>query len=390
MELHNILNTVEASPDKRQRTSDAPEKGGVEWQFERTSEFPPLHNDLIIRAARKEPTERAPVWIMRQAGRYLPEFKEVRAGNDFFQVCRTPELACELTLQPIRRYPLDAAIIFSDILVVPQCMGLQVEMKTGKGPVFPFPLLDPTEIDTRLVEANVARDLDYVFQAITLTRKKLEGKVPLIGFSGAPWTLMAYMVEGEGSKTFSKAKAWLYKYPAHSHRLLQKIADVVVEYLLGQVAAGAQLLQVFDSWAGELSPQIFHEFCLPYLAQIAERVKATSDVPMIVFAKGANHAIEELSKLKYDVLGIDYTVDIAQARVSAGGRVVLQGNLDPCALFATEEQIRGHVEMMLQRGGTQNYIANLGHGLMPEHNPDNVGFFIKAVQEISLRMNQDN
>jgi len=356
--------------------------------------FPILQNDLLLRAARREKTERTPVWIMRQAGRYLPEFRDLRVENDFFKVCRTPELACEVTLQPVLRYDLDAAIIFSDILVVPQAMGLEVRMDPGKGPVFPNPLLSPDEIDTRLVQPDVVKELKYVFDAISLTRHKLRGKLPLIGFSGAPWTLMAYMVEGEGSKTFSKAKAWLFQYPNQSRKLLQKITDVVVDYLVGQAHAGAQLMQVFDSWAGELGPDVFATFALPYLRQIADRVKKeVPEVPLVVFAKGANYAIKELAALNYDVIGLDWTVDPEDAKQVSGkySRVALQGNLDPCVLYADEKTIRAHVRKMLTKFGTRGHIANLGHGLHPTHSPENVGWFIKAVHEISeeIQHNED-
>jgi len=295
-----------------------------------------------------------------------------------------------LTLQPIRRFPLDAAIIFSDILVVPQCLGLEVIMKPAKGPVFPNPLLSPEEVDTRLVTPNVEKDLSYVFTAITLTRHKLEGKVPLIGFAGAPWTLMAYMVEGEGSKTFSKAKKWLYQFPEASHKLLRKVTDCLIEYLKGQAKAGAQLLQVFDSWAGELSPADFDKFCLPYIKEIGDKLKESfPDVPLIIFAKGSNYALEELSKLKYDVIGTDWTITPAEARVKVGTHVSLQGNLDPCVLYADKQVIHNEVERMIKSFGTQNYIANLGHGLHPEHNPEHVGWFIDAVHEISEKMNKE-
>jgi len=251
------------------------------------TDFPPLKNDIILRAERRERTEYTPFCIMRQAGRYLPEFGEFRVERDFFTVCRTPELACELTLQPIRRFELDAAIIFSDILVVPQVMGLKIEMKSGKGPVFPDPIHHPREIDSRLVDPNVDMELGYVFDAITLTRHKLEGKVPLIGFSGAPWTLMAYMIEGEGTKKFQKAKRWLYDWPEDSHKLLQKLTNIIIKYLIGQIKAGAQLIQLFDSWAGELAPDIFNTFLYPYLKQIAHEVKQQyKHIPIILFAKG--------------------------------------------------------------------------------------------------------
>eukprot|EP01119_Soliformovum_irregulare_P004553 TRINITY_DN15600_c0_g1_i1.p1 TRINITY_DN15600_c0_g1~~TRINITY_DN15600_c0_g1_i1.p1 ORF type:complete len:368 (-),score=106.52 TRINITY_DN15600_c0_g1_i1:11-1006(-) len=326
---------------------------------------------------------------MRQAGRYLPEFLKAKEGKDFFDVCRTPELCCELTLQPIRRYALDAAIIFSDILVIPQAMGLDVEMKPGKGPSFPNPLKSPEEIDTRLTIPNVHEKLGYVFQAITLTRHKLEGKVPLIGFSGAPWTLMAYMVEGEGTKTWSRSKAWLYKYPEDSHRLLKMITTSIISYLKAQVNAGAQLLQVFDSWAGELSPDQFSTFCLPYLRQIASEIKAAfPEIPLIVFAKGANESIVNISTLGYDVLGLDWGISPKVARdLVRNTNVSLQGNLDPAALFGDRDSIRREVRKMLNGFGTRKLIANLGHGLIPEHNPEHVGWFIDAIHEISEEIN---
>eukprot|EP01104_Vermistella_antarctica_P010842 TRINITY_DN2934_c0_g1_i1.p1 TRINITY_DN2934_c0_g1~~TRINITY_DN2934_c0_g1_i1.p1 ORF type:complete len:403 (+),score=83.51 TRINITY_DN2934_c0_g1_i1:80-1288(+) len=374
-----------------------------------TSTFPPLTNDTFLRAARGLKTDYVPVWIMRQAGRYLPEFREVRAEAEFFKVCRTPELACEVTLQPIRRYPLDASIIFSDIMTVPQAMGLEVVMVKGKGPTFPSPLTVPEDM-ARLVipEPNA---LQYVFDAITLTRHRLEGKVPLIGFTGAPWTLMAYMIEGGGSKTFAKAKGWLYRYPEEAKDLLQRVTDVVVDYLVGQAHAGAQALQVFDSWAGELSPRHFEIFALPYLRQIATKVKAKlrSDgvddpPPMIVFAKGAHYAVSTLSATtEYDVIALDWTMTPSEgrrlARRKAGGdvdsdgdggegeRVTVQGNLDPCALYGTKEQVGEEVERMITEMGTQNYIANLGHGLHPTHDPECVGAFIDAVHEVSKRLN---
>lgn len=354
--------------------------------------FPPLKNDTILRAARREPTEYTPIWIMRQAGRYLPEFREFRVEKDFFTVCRTPELACELTLQPIRRYELDAAIIFSDILVVPQAMGLKVEMRQGKGPVFPDPLQHPKEIDSRLIDPNVDIELGYVFDAITLTRHKLEGKVPLIGFSGAPWTLMAYMIEGEGTKKFSKAKRWLYEWPEDSHKLMRKLTNVIIKYLLGQIKAGAQLLQLFDSWAGELAPDIFNNFCLPYLKQIAHEIKQQyKNVPIILFAKGANYALEELSTLEYDVLGTDWCIDAADAVKATGNysRVALQGNMDPTVMYASKEVIDYQVTQMLTKFGGNGHIANLGHGLHPDMDPQHVGWFVDAVHTISRKIRKE-
>uniref|UniRef100_A0A674MK63 Uroporphyrinogen decarboxylase n=1 Tax=Takifugu rubripes TaxID=31033 RepID=A0A674MK63_TAKRU len=350
-----------------------------------------LLNDTFLRAARGEDTEHVPVWCMRQAGRYLPEFRKTREGRDFFDTCRSPEACCELTLQPLRRFPFDAAIIFSDILVIPQALGMNVQMVAGKGPTFPEPLKEPEDLQQLQAKVDVSKELDYVFKAITLTRHKIEGKVPLIGFSGAPWTLMSYMIEGGGSNTHSKAKRWLYRHPEASHMLLKMLTDVIVQYLLGQVAAGAQALQVFESHAGILGPVEFKEFSLPYLRDIARRVKdklkeAGEDIPMIVFAKDAHYALEDLSQSHYEVVGLDWTIDPQSARERTGGKVSLQGNMDPCALYAPKERISQIVKKMLEGFGKKGYIANLGHGLYPDMDPENVGAFVDAVHQHSKQM----
>ncbi|XP_054268085.1 uroporphyrinogen decarboxylase [Macrosteles quadrilineatus] len=350
--------------------------------------FPPLKNDRLLRAARGEEVDRVPVWVMRQAGRYLPEFREVRKKHDFFTICQTPELAAEITLQPIRRFDLDAAIIFSDILVVPQALGMIVEMKEGVGPVLPNPLVTPKDIETLQYPVDVRAKLGYVSEAITLTRHKLEGKVPLIGFSGAPFTLMGYMIEGGGSKTLSKVKAWLYRYPEDSRRLLQIISDVVIDYLVEQAAAGAQLLQVFESSAEYLGPEMFRRFALPFLIDVCERVKFNiqerkiGDIRMTVFAKGAHYAIKELANSPYDVVGLDWTVDPEIARKQVGLNITLQGNLDPCALYAPTEEISKMAQAMVEKFGKQRYIANLGHGIYPDVNPDHLKAFIDAIHQI--------
>jgi len=351
--------------------------------------FPILQNDLLLRAARGEPVERAPVWVMRQAGRYLPEFRAVRVETDFFTVCQTPELACEITLQPIRRFPLDAAIIFSDILVIPQALGMVVEMKPGVGPVFDKPLVVPEDMD-QLVVPDVKVVLKYVYDAITLTRHKLEGKVPLIGFTGAPWTLMAYMIEGGGSKTYSKSKKWLYQHPEASKKLLSLITDVCINYLVEQVRAGAQLLQVFESNAEYLGPEQFTTFSLPYLIQINKQVKERlveeklDMVPMTVFAKGGHYALEQLSKSGYETVGLDWTINPILARKVVGDKVTLQGNFDPPALYSSKEDIDKAVKKMCEEFGTQRWIANLGHGIYPDMDPDHLGAFIAAVQRYSV------
>lgn len=354
-----------------------------------THNFPPLLNDLLLRAARGENVERAPVWVMRQAGRYLPEFREVRVETDFFTVCQTPELACKITLQPIERFPLDAAIIFSDILVIPQALGMKVEMKPGVGPVFDKPLVLPEDMDN-LIIPDVKVALKYVYDAITLTRQRLEGKVPLIGFTGAPWTLMAYMIEGGGSKTQSKAKKWLYQYPEASRKLLTMITRVCVDYLVEQVRAGAQLLQVFESNAEYLGPEQFRTFALPYLLQINKEVKSKlvqeglEVVPMTVFAKGGHYALEDLSNSGYETIGLDWTIDPVLARRVVGDKVTLQGNFDPPALYSSVQDIDTAVKKMCEKFGTQRWIANLGHGIYPDMDPDHLGAFIAAVQKHSL------
>jgi uroporphyrinogen decarboxylase len=358
--------------------------------------FPPLKNDLLLRAARGEDTERAPVWVMRQAGRYLPEFREVRQKYEFFEVCRTPELATEVTVQPIRRYTglLDAAIIFSDILVVPQAMGLVVEMNPG--PHFPEPLDTPDHM-TRLKEkVDVNESLGYVFDAITMTRHALKGEVPLIGFTGAPWTLMAYMVEGGGSKTFEKAKRWIFKYPQDSIKLLDRIADVCVDYLVGQVKAGAQLLQIFDSWASELSPHDFATFSMPTLVRIAKEVRSRLAaegipvVPITLFAKGANHALVTLAASgQFDVLGLDWCIEPAVAHRTVENKVTLQGNIDPGILYGGREAIEREVKRMCEsfRAGTggksKKWIANLGHGITPGVDPEDMRCFLECVHKYS-------
>ncbi|XP_046984850.1 uroporphyrinogen decarboxylase [Schistocerca americana] len=349
--------------------------------------FPALKNDRLLRAARGEEVDKIPVWIMRQAGRYLPEFRDLRQKYDFFTMCQTPALAAEVSIQPIQRFDLDACIIFSDILVIPQALGVHVEMKPSVGPVLE-PLVEPEDITKLEVPVNVNEKLGYVAEAITLTRHKLEGKVPLIGFSGAPWTLMAYMIEGGGSKTLSKAKAWLYKYPDASKKLLTILTDAVVDYMIMQAAAGAQLLQLFESNAEYLGPDLFCKFALPYIRDICKRVKTgcasvgVGNIPMTIFAKGAHYALEELSGSGYDVVGIDWTVDPTEARNKTGGTVTLQGNLDPCALYSPPEQLKRLASEMVQKFGKTKYIANLGHGIYPDVDPAHVKILIDAIHDV--------
>ncbi|KAJ5893337.1 hypothetical protein N7495_005028 [Penicillium taxi] len=359
-------------------------------------QFEPLKNDLLLRAARGEKVERPPIWVMRQAGRYLPEYHEAKGGRDFFECCRSPEIASTLTLQPIERYEglIDAAIIFSDILVIPQAMGMTVEMLDKKGPHFPEPLQSPTDGQYEKVmakEVDVKAELDYVYKAITLTRFKLKGRVPLLGFCGAPWTLLCYMVEGGGSKLFVQSKKWVYKYPKEAQALLQKIAEICVEYLALQVAAGAQMVQVFDSWAGELSPTSFASHSLPYLRHISTNLPkqlkemGLEPVPMTVFAKGAWYALDDLCESGYNVVGLDWTHDSAEAMRIANGRVVLQGNADPGMLYGGPEAITATVEPMVEgfKKGKQGWICNLGHGVTPFVKPEDLGFFFKEIHRLT-------
>ncbi|KLJ13306.1 uroporphyrinogen decarboxylase [Blastomyces silverae] len=359
-------------------------------------QFEPLQNDLLLRAARGEKVERPPIWIMRQAGRYLPEYHQVKAKNDFFECCRSPEIASTLTLQPIERYSglIDAAIIFSDILVIPQAMGMTVEMIDKKGPNFPEPLKSPDDPQYRQVldkKVDVAKELDYVYKAITLTRHKLKGRVPLIGFCGSPWTLLCYMVEGGGSKMFIQSKTWVYRYPEATKALLQKIAEICVEYLALQVAAGAQLVQVFDSWAGELSPSSFADFSLPYLryisANLPKRLAEMGQevVPMTVFAKGAWYALDALCDSGYNVVGLDWLYDPAEAMKIARGRVTLQGNADPGCLYGTRESITAIVENMVKGfwGEKRGWIANLGHGITPLVDPEDLRFYFQEIHRLT-------
>ncbi|ORY19449.1 Uroporphyrinogen decarboxylase [Clohesyomyces aquaticus] len=357
--------------------------------------FAPMKNDLILRTARGEKVERPPMWVMRQAGRYLPEYHEAKGAHDFFECCRSPEIASTLTLQPIERFAglIDAAIIFSDILVIPQAMGMEVVMVDKKGPHFPEPLQSPSDPQYKEVmerKVNVKESLGYVYKAITLTREKLQGRVPLIGFCGAPWTLLSYMVEGGGSKMFIQAKTWAFKYQEESKALLQKIAELCVEYLALQVEAGAQMIQVFDSWAGELSPASFKILALPYLKHIADNLPSRlkemglERVPMTVFAKGAWYALDDLCDTNYDVIGLDWLHAPAEAyRVARTKGKTLQGNADPGVLYGGREAITTVVKEMVEGfgGGKQGWIANLGHGITPFVKPDDLKFFFEEIHK---------
>lgn len=338
-------------------------------------------SDLFLRACRRQPVERPPVWMMRQAGRYLPEYRAVRARADFLTMVRTPELAAEVTLQPVDILGVDAAIVFSDILVVPEAMGMALSVEEGTGPRFHQPIGSPGDLD-RLREVDVADDLAYVLEAIRLSRERLAGRVPLIGFAGAPWTLMSYMVEGAGTKTFARAKRFLAEHPRAAHALLGRLAAVVGRYLAAQVAAGAQAVQLFDSWAAALGPRDFREFALPYLAEAA-RPAIAAGVPVIAFAPGAGWALEEIAgATAAPVIGVDWQTDPGEARHRLASRdVALQGNLDPTWLYAPPEEIRRRTRAMLDAFGGVGHIANLGHGILPDVPVAHAAAFVDAVKE---------
>lgn len=336
-----------------------------------------IKNDLLLRTLRGEQTERVPVWMMRQAGRYLPEYRAIRDRYGFFERCQTPELAAEITIQPVDIVGVDAAILFSDILVVPQAMGLEVQLVENKGPVLPQPVKTVVDLN-RVCVPDVHDRLQYVFDAVRLVKKELSGRVPLIGFAGAPWTILCYMVEGKGSKTFDEAKAFCYTQPEVAHRLLQMITDTTIAYLKGQVAAGADVIQVFDSWGGLLGPEDFEEISLRYIRQIVDALK--QDVPTIIFAKGAWHSLQPMAGTGAAGLGIDWCISPQLAREFAGTGVTLQGNFDPAKLFLPVPQLRNEVTAMLKAFGKGRYIANLGHGILPGVPVDHAKAFVDTVK----------
>ena len=342
-----------------------------------------LKNDLLLKALRQEKVERPPVWMMRQAGRYLPDYLKLKAKYDFFTRVQTPELAAAITLQPVDQVGVDAAIIFSDILVIPQAMGLEVLMEEGKGPSLPDTIRTQKDIDA-LTTDNVDESLRYVMEALTFTKKELNGRVPLIGFAGAPWTILCYMIEGKGSKTWDKAKEFAYTETHLAHQLLQKITDITIKYLKAQARAGADTLQVFDSWAGSLSPADFKTFAQPYLIQIADALHG--DVPVILFPKGSWYALKDLSESSAAGLGIDWCVTPQYAREVTGNKITLQGNFDPARLLAPVAEIKKAVKQMIDDFGTQGYIANLGHGITPNIPVDHAKAFVDAVKEYRNEM----
>jgi uroporphyrinogen decarboxylase len=341
-----------------------------------------LQNDLFLRACKKQETERTPVWIMRQAGRYLPQYRAVREKADFLTMCKTPELAAQVTLQPVDLIGVDAAIIFSDILVIPEAMGMHLEMHEGKGPSFPAPIRTKDDL-LRLKKIDPLKDLRYVMDAISLTKKELAGRVPVIGFSGSPWTLLTYMVEGKGSKNFSFVKKLVYNEPALAHAILDKLAEAVADYLSAQIEAGANALQIFDTWGGILSPTDFEEFSLQYVTKIISLIKRKNE-PVIFFAKGVNNDPLKLASSGADVLGLDWTVEIGKVRTALDGKTALQGNMDPTILYANKDRIKNEVIKILKSYGKgSGHIFNLGHGILPDVDPENAKALVDFVKNES-------
>lgn len=343
-----------------------------------------MKDSLFIRACKSEKTERTPVWIMRQAGRYLPEYRAIREKHDFMTMCKTPELASEVTIQPIDIIKTDAAILFSDILVIPEAMGMHLEIIERTGPVFDKPIREISQLENLKTE-NIVERLDYVLQAVKMTKEKLNNRVPLIGFSGSPWTLACYMVEGKGSKNFEIIKSFIYNEPEAAHKLLQLLADSVVEYLNAKIRAGCDAVQIFDTWASVLSPADFEEYSLKYIRYICENLE-TNGAPVIVFAKGVS-SYKNLAELKCDALGVDWTKNIGDVRAEIEGKKALQGNLDPTVLYAPKKKIREETERVLQSYGADGsgHIFNLGHGITPKTPVENVQYFVECVKELSAR-----
>lgn len=341
-----------------------------------------LKNDLFLRACKRQDVERTPIWIMRQAGRYLPEYRAVRAKSDFLTMCKTPELAAEVTIQPVDIIGVDAAILFSDILVIPEAMGMHLEMNEGKGPVFPSPIRTVDDAK-KLKEIDPAKDLKYVLDAVTLTKKNLNNRVPLIGFSGSPWTLLTYMVEGKGSKNFSEVKKLIYNNPELAHSILDKLANTVANYLSAKIEAGCNAVQIFDTWGGILSQKDFEEFSLRYVEKIISQIKR-KDEPVIFFAKGVHFNLGKLASIGADVLGLDWNMDLGEVRKQVGNKVALQGNMDPTVLYANKNYIREEAIRVLKSFGNGNgHIFNLGHGILPDIDPENVKALVQFVKEES-------
>ena len=346
-----------------------------------------LKNDRFIRALLKQPVDQTPVWMMRQAGRYLPEYKATRAkAGDFLTLCKTPELATEVTIQPLDRYPLDAAILFSDILTIPDAMNLGLYFSEGEGPKFSNPIKTQADVD-KLFVPDMAGELKYVTDAVSMIHRELDGRVPLIGFTGSPWTLATYMVEGGSSKDFGKVKGMMYSQPKMMHQILDVLAKTIVEYLNAQIEAGAEAVMIFDTWGGALSTRDYKDFSLNYMHKIVDGLNREKDgkkIPVIMFTKGGSQWLEAQADIGVDALGLDWTIDIGEARKRVGDKVALQGNMDPCVLYSTPERIREEVASILESYGSGNgHVFNLGHGIHQHIDPENAGAFINAVHELS-------
>ena len=352
----------------------------------------PLQNDRLIRALLRQPVDVTPVWMMRQAGRYLPEYLKVRKqAGSFMDLCTNPELACEVTMQPLERFPLDAAILFSDILTIPDAMGLGLYFETGEGPRFKKPVRTAADVNA-LGVPDPETELRYVMDAVRLIRRTLDNRLPLIGFSGSPWTLATYMVEGSSTKTFSHVKGMLYSEPQLLHRMLATVARSVTSYLNAQIAAGAQAVMIFDTWGGVLTPDDYRDFSLQYMQQIISGLTREADglqVPVVLFTKGGCQWLEAMADTGADALGIDWSTDLAMARKRVGDRVALQGNLDPAVLYAPPEIIREKVAEVLARFGKgSGHVFNLGHGITPDVDPELAGALVNAVHELSAQYHQ--
>jgi uroporphyrinogen decarboxylase len=341
-----------------------------------------LENDLFLKACKKLPVARTPVWIMRQAGRYLPEYRLVREKTDFITMCHTPELASLVTIQPVDIINVDAAIIFSDILVIPEAMGMKFDMLESRGPVFQRPIRNEDDAGT-LNEIDPMKDLKFVLDAVSLTKKALNGRVPLIGFSGSPWTLLTYMVEGKGSKNFSYIKSLIYNNPLLAHKVLNKLANAVADYLSAKIEAGVDAVQIFDTWGGILSQNDFEEFSLYYISKIISKIKRNNE-PVIVFSKGVHYKLDHLVNTGADVIGLDWTMELGEVKKKIGNKAALQGNLDPSVLYAGKDKIREEVKRILASFGEGNgHIFNLGHGIPPDVDPENAKAMVQFVKEES-------
>ncbi|MGY5851207.1 uroporphyrinogen decarboxylase [Salegentibacter sp. F14] len=337
-----------------------------------------IKNDLFLRALRGETVERPPVWMMRQAGRYLPDFMKLKEKYDFFTRCRTPELATEITVMPIEQVGTDAAILFSDILVIPQAMNIEVEMKPGVGPWLPHPIRTQEDVN-RVIVPDIEETLGYVMEAIKLTKIQLKDQVPLIGFAGSPWTILCYAVQGQGSKNFDIAKKFCFTNPVAAHELLQKITDTTINYLKAKVAAGVDAVQIFDSWGGMLSPNDYEEFSWKYIQQIIDALR--DEIPVIAFGKGCWFALHTMARSGAAAIGVDWTCSPKNARYLTGGQITLQGNFDPSRLYSPPSEIKKMVSQMINEFGKDRYIVNLGHGILPDIPVENAIAFVEAVKE---------